>query len=166
MHFRVTMFYIWIYWGCCFFSTFGVENSGDDAVLTFPFSRKMSFYLAVDFERLMIYSQQRNVTMIMFWYIFWFIFEFSWESFCVSRFDTGSWDEFLVEGHDFWMENLGSGGQILNRFPSWCFVRKSRNVSSCYFVRCHPRSRGDVVFVNTTDVIRCITESSTFMRRN
>ena len=43
-----------------FFRIFGVENSGDDAVLSWLFPRKMSFYLANEFESLIMCSQQKR----------------------------------------------------------------------------------------------------------
>ena len=54
MRFRDRRFISGFLWGGFVRSTFKVENSGDDAVFTSLFPRKIPFYLAADFESLMM----------------------------------------------------------------------------------------------------------------
>lgn len=54
MHVRDRTFCTWGLVGGIILSIFIVENSGDDAVFTWLFPRKLSFFLGIDFESLML----------------------------------------------------------------------------------------------------------------
>ena len=134
----------------------------------------MPFYLAENFESLMLRSQQINVAIV---WVFDWSFHKSFE--CLQIWYWFS--KVMVSGLRTWFLTGEFGflwTDLKSIFGVGHWIHYSYNVSSCYVVPCHARGRGDIgvvvvnekggcllCWVNTTYMIHWGIGSSTFMRR-